>query len=245
MTYCVGLKLNQGLVLMSDTRTNAGVDNVSVYCKMHSWQVEGDRVITLLSSGNLATSQSVISSINEQWNESITDDKNFLKSCDSMYQVARYIGEIVNSVILETTKNGQVAENSFNATFILAGQIKDEDSRLFLIYPEGNFIETSEETSFFQIGETKYGKPILVRAFDKSMSFEDSTKLLLLSFDSTFKSNLSVGLPLDIQYYINNDLKISNQIRIDENNEYYQTISSGWGDALKQAFQSLPSIDLK
>jgi len=173
MTYCVGLRLNKGLVFMSDTRTNAGVDDIATVKKMHSWNIEGERVITLMSAGNLATTQAVVSLLDER--SKLPEDRNpSIFVAQTMFQVARLIGETLKEVIQANSDTGQQAESGFNATLILGGQIGDMPPRLFLIYPEGNFIEAQNDTPFFQIGETKYGRPILVRAQDPAMSFEDS-----------------------------------------------------------------------
>ena len=241
MTYCIGLRLNKGLVFMSDTRTNAGVDNVSTFKKMHNWCIPGERSITLLTAGNLATTQALVSMLDER--AKAPDDRNpSILEAPSMFQVARLVGEILREEIQSTAATGQKADSAFNSTVILGGQIKGSEPRLFLIYPEGNFIEASAETPFFQIGETKYGKPILVRVFDPSMSFEDATKLMLVSFDSTIKANLSVGLPLDLQVYENDRFELTRDQRIDADDAYFKLISDGWGDALKQAFLFLPKF---
>jgi putative proteasome-type protease len=202
MTYCVGLKLNRGLVMMSDTRTNAGVDNISVFRKMFLWETEGERSITLMTAGNLATTQAVVSLLNERAKPAEERGAPSILEAPSMFQAARLVGETLREVIAqESGVDGPQADSPFSATLILGGQVRGGEPRLFLIYPEGNFVEASEDTPFFQIGETKYGKPILVRAYDADMSFEDAVKLLMLSFDSTIKANLSVGLPLDLHVY--------------------------------------------
>lgn len=243
MTYCVGIKVDKGLIFMSDTRTNAGVDNISTFRKMFTWEKPGERVITLLSAGNLATTQAVVSLLDER-SKAPADRKPSLLETPSMFQTARLVGDTLKEVIASGSVNGQKADASFNATFILGGQIKGTEPRLFQIYPEGNFIEASGETPFFQIGEHKYGKPIIVRAYHPSMSFADAAKLLLVSFDSTLKSNLTVGLPLDLQFYESGSLKRGMEMRIDRDNAYYRTISDGWSDALKSAFHSLPPFPL-
>ncbi|KFB10164.1 proteasome-type protease [Nitratireductor basaltis] len=240
MTYCVGLKIDRGLVFMSDTRTNAGVDNVSVFRKMHSWAKPGERVLVLLSAGNLATTQAVISLLEER--SKAPDERNpTILEAPSMYQAARLVGDTVKEVIQQSAPTGQNAD-AFGASFILGGQINGMEPRLFLIYPEGNFIESGEDTPFFQIGETKYGKPILVRAHEPTMSFEETVKLLLVSFDSTLKSNLSVGMPLDLLYYERDSFKIAMQKRFEQDDSYYRAISDGWSSALKTAFASLPDF---
>jgi putative proteasome-type protease len=240
LTYCVGLKLDRGLVFMSDTRTNAGIDNISIFRKMHVWEEPGDRVIVLLSAGNLATTQNVVSLLNERAKAPAERKPTLLKT-PSMFQTARLVGDTVKEVIHSTASSGERAE-SFYASFILGGQIKGAEPRLFMIYPEGNFIEAGLDTPFFQIGETKYGKPIIVRAYDPAMSFAETAKLLMVSFDSTLKSNLSVGLPLDLLFYETNTFKIALRKRIGYDDPYYRTISSGWSNALKEAFKSLPDF---
>ncbi|SMX32455.1 proteasome-type protease [Actibacterium lipolyticum] len=244
MTYCVGLRLNSGLIFMSDTRTNAGVDNISTFRKMQCWSVPGERVITIMTAGNLATTQAVISLLDERTKAHGERSPSILEQ-PSMFQVASLVGDTLREVIGEHADEGQRADAAFNATMIVGGQVGDGEPRLFLIYPEGNFIEASDDTPFFQIGETKYGRPILVRAFDPDMSFADAVKLLMVSFDSTIKANLSVGLPLDFQVYNANSLKPGKINRIESDDMYFQTISAGWGDALKLAFDSLPEFKLQ
>ncbi len=241
MTYCVGLMLNKGIVFMSDTRTNSGVDNISVYRKMSQWAIEGDRVITLLSAGNLATTQTVVSLLDER-TKVPEERKPSILEAPTMFQVARLVGDSLREVIAANSQTGQEADSTFNSTLILGGQIKGMPPRLFLIYPEGNFIEAPEDSPFLQIGETKYGRPILVRAYDADMSFEDAVKLLLVSFDSTRRANLSVGLPLDIQVYETDSFKSQDRLRIHPGDPYYERISNGWGQALKTAFYSLPKF---
>ncbi|MGB7336524.1 MAG: proteasome-type protease [Salaquimonas sp.] len=241
MTYCIGLRLNKGLVFMSDTRTNAGVDNISTFRKMHTWVKQGEAAITLMSAGNLATTQSVVSILDER-TKAVTDRMPSILEQPSMFQIARLVGETLKEVIAINANTGQRASSTFNATLILGGQIKGSDPRMFMIYPEGNFVEASVDTPFFQIGEAKYGKPILVRAYDADMSFEDAVKLMLVSFDSTIKANLSVGLPLDLIAYKNDEFDFHQEKRIEVDDEYYHNISSGWGDALRKAFHSLPNF---
>ena len=239
MTYCVGLVLKRGLVFMSDTRTNSGVDNISTFRKMHTWEVPGDRSITLMTAGNLATTQAVVSLIEERTKEPGARNPSILEAA-SMFQVATLIGNILKEVISGHALTGQKADATFNATMILGGQVANGKPRLFLIYPEGNFIEASFDTPFFQIGETKYGRPILVRAYDPEMSFEDAVKLLLVSFDSTIKANLSVSLPLDVHTYAADSLRTGHLFRIQADDPYFDAVSSGWGIALREAFGQLP-----
>jgi putative proteasome-type protease len=239
MTYCVALRMNKGLVFLSDTRTNAGVDNISTFRKMFTWEDEGERVITMMTAGNLATAQAVVSILDER-TKAPADRAPSILQAPSMFQVAKLVGDTLAEVVRNSSPDGQSAD-AFGATIIIGGQIGDSPPRLFLVYPEGNFIEASDDTSFFQIGETKYGRPILVRAFDPEMSFEDAVKLLLVSFDSTMKANLSVSLPIDVQIYEANSLKRGRDIRMGADDEYYSMISNSWGEALRSTFYSLPT----
>lgn len=239
MTYCVGLYLNRGLVFMSDTRTNAGVDNFSTTKKMFSWDIPGDRAITIMTAGNLATTQALISILEER-SKVLSERRPSILELPTMFEVARLVGATLKQVI-HGGLNGQSATSAFQASVIVGGQIKDGLPTLFLVYPEGNFIEVTEDTPFFQIGETKYGRPIIVRAYDPDMSFEDAIKLLMVSFDSTIKANLSVGLPLDMQLYEVDSFALDTQPRITADDPYYQSISASWGESLRNALTLLPS----
>ncbi len=242
MTYCVGLRTDNGLVFMSDTRTNSGVDNVSIYRKMSTWANEGERVITLLSAGNLATTQAVVSLLDER-SKAPEDRSPSILQAATMFQVARLVGQTLREVIETQAETGETADSTFHSTLILGGQIKGMTPRLFLIYPEGNFIEATDDTPFMQIGETKYGRPILIRAYDPSMSFEAAVKLLLVSFDSTMRANLSVGFPIDLQVYETDSFHRQPRIRIEKDDEYFRSISDGWSRALRRAFDSLADFD--
>lgn len=243
MTYCVGMRLNNGLVFMSDTRTSAGVDNFAVASKMFTWEVPGERKLTIMTAGNLATTQALVSLLDERVKTSSERDPSILYQA-TMFQVAQLVGNTLKEVITNSTMAGQMSSAQFSASIILGGQIGEGRPTIFLIYPEGNFIEITDDTPFLQIGETKYGKPILVRAYDPDMSFEEAVKLLLVSFDSTVKSNLSVGLPFDLEIYENNSFSSARRKRIEENDELYRSISDGWSKALKAAFQQLPSYQI-
>ena len=232
--------LEKGLVLMSDTRTNSGVDNISTFRKMFHWQVPGERMISVMTAGNLATTQAVISKLEERTKEPDQRETTLL-SGPTMFNVATEIGRLLRSTIEERQlANGERGKNRFTASIIVAGQIAGMQPRLFLIYPEGNFIEASWDTPFFQIGETKYGRPILLRGYERDMSFEEAVKLLTLSFDSTLKANLSVGLPLDLLVIEKDRFEPLHEHRIEQDDPYFEAISSGWGDALRSAFESLP-----
>ena len=239
MTYCAALKLDEALIFMSDTRTNAGVDNISKYRKMFTWEVPGERVITLMTAGNLATTQAVVSLLDER-SKAPEDRDPTLLQVPTLFQAARLIGETLKEVVSSHSEDGQVAQSPFKATLIMGGQIKGMQPRLFLIYPEGNFVEAGPETPFFQIGETKYGRPIILRAFDPKMSLNDAVRLLCVSFDSTLKANLSVGMPLDVHIYEQDRFEAGVQFRITAEDPTFKAISSGWGDALKSALEALP-----
>ena len=241
MTYCVGLRLNKGLVFMSDTRTNSGVDNVSVFRKMFSWHEPGERLITIMTAGNLATTQAVVSMLDERTKAPAERNPSLLE-VPTMFQAARVVGATLREAIQANAPSGQAASSIFNATVILGGQIVGMEPRLFLIYPEGNFIEASVDTPFFQIGETKYGRPILVRAYDPDMTMEQATQLLMVSFDSTLKANLSVGLPLDLQVYETGTFRPTHQRRIEAADPYFTAATTAWSESLRQAFQGLPEF---
>lgn len=226
---------------MSDTRTNAGLDNISTFKKMTIWDEPGDRVLTLMAAGNLATTQAVVSILEER-SKLPGDRKPSLMQAPSMFQAACMVGDTLREVIKNHREGGQRADSSFDATLIFGGQIGDNPPRLFLIYPEGNFIEAGMDTPFFQIGEIKYGRPILVRAYDADMTFDSALKLLMVSFDSTLKANLSVGAPLDYFCYEKGSLKCEWGGRIKQDNPEFRKISTRWGDALKQALDTLPDV---
>lgn len=240
MTYCVGMVLDKGLVLMSDTRTNSGVDNISVFRKMHYWTVPGERIISLMTAGNLATTQAVISRLEERTKHP-DERQNSLLELPTMFQVAVEAGKLLREIVQQTQEeNGQQGKGRFTASMILAGQIAGMEPRLFMIYPEGNFIEATFDTPFFQIGETKYGRPILIRGYDRTMSYEDAIKLLMVSFDSTLKANLSVGMPLDLMVIERDGFAPLHERRVEQNDPYFDSISSSWSEALRSAFHSLP-----
>jgi putative proteasome-type protease len=240
MTYAVALMLERGLVFAADTRTNAGLDNIAQYRKLNSWKRPGERVFVLLAAGNLAITQSVVSVLREQIENGQTDGTlATLFSVTNMYRAARLVGEAVREVrridgpSLETTRAG------FAANFIFGGQIKGEPPRLYQIYSEGNFIEAGDDTPFVQIGEHKYGKPILDRVARPNMRLGEAAKLILLSFDSTLRSNLSVGLPIDLVLYERDSLDIRRERRIGADDEYFRKLSGSWSDALREAFAKI------
>jgi len=234
MTYCVGLRLDRGIIFASDTRTNAGVDNISVFSKMHVWERIGDRVLVMLSAGNLAFTQSVISLLNEKID--LGPEHPSIANVSTMFQAARIVGETVREV--RRTEKETIEQNPslFASSFILGGQIAGDPPRLFQIYQEGNFIEATKDTAYFQIGEHKYGKPILDRVAKPEMRMGVAAKLILISFDSTLRSNLSVGMPIDLLIYRKDELRVGEQRRIGEGDPYFRKLSSAWSEAIRDAF---------
>ena len=243
MTYAVALNLESGMVFAADTRTNAGVDNISQFRKLHHWNTPGERVMVLLTAGNLAVTQSVVSLLNEQIEAGPEPDRPTLMTVGSMYRAARLVGEAVRNI---RAVDGPSLEASagFSASFILGGQIGHEPPRLFQIYAEGNFIESTEDTPYLQIGEHKYGKPILDRVTHSDMGLGEAAKLILLSFDSTMRSNLSVGMPIDLLIYDRDSLEAQQLRRIDKDDEYFRRLSKGWSDALRSAVERMEPFQL-
>lgn len=241
MTYCLGLLLEDGLVMIADTRTNAGVDNISTFRKMHIWERPGDRVMVLLTAGNLAITQSVVALLSEAVDAG--DGRESLAIAPSMFRCAELVGEAVRAV---WNRDGPAMEQhagGFNASFLLGGQITGRRCRLFEIYQAGNFIEATADTPYLQIGEHKYGKPILDRAARFETPLIDGLKLGLVSMDSTLRSNLSVGLPIDIALYRRDALKLALRKRVGEDDPYFSGLRQRWSDALRQAYQAIPNPD--
>lgn len=241
MTYCVGLDLQDGLVMLSDTRTNAGVDNISIFSKMHVFETPGQRVLILLAAGNLAITQSVVNLLNE--GVEIDGEVETLLTVRSMFRAAQLVGEAVRRVY-RTDGPALAAQNvGFEASFLLGGQIKDRTMRLFQIYSAGNFIEATPDTPFLQIGEHKYGKPILDRAARHDTDLYDGVKLALVSMDSTLRSNLTVGLPIDLLVYRRDALRVELRRRLTEDDDYFRMIRDRWSEALREAYRAIPRPD--
>ena len=240
MTYCVAVKLDAGLVFLSDSRTNAGVDQISTFRKMMIYERPGDRFMVLLSAGNLSISQQVREILQIQQIEDGGDKPPItIWNARSMFDAARVLGAAVRRIYDQDGEALQKAGLDFNASLILGGQIGGESMRLFLVYSAGNFIEATRETCFFQIGESKYGKPVLDRMMRPSTPLEEAAKCVLVSMDSTMKSNLSVGLPLDLVVYEAGALQSSQIVCIDDRNPYFQMIRNSWGEKLRQVFESI------
>lgn len=239
MTYCVGLLLKAGLVLLSDTRTNAGLDNISVYRKMFTFSQPGERVIAIMTAGNLSITQTAIARLTEAIDDPDASPDTSIMKAESMLDVATIVGDTLSHVASETRARMERMTQSAGASMILAGQRKGGRMRLFLIYPEGNFIEATEDTPYLQIGEHKYGKPILDRVITAETALEDARKAALLSMDSTLRSNLSVGMPLDLVIMHEGSLQIDEHRRIEANDDDFIAMSSAWSQALRDAFAQI------
>ncbi|BBP01892.1 peptidase [Sulfuriferula nivalis] len=237
MTYCVALKLNAGLVFASDSRTNAGVDQIASFKKMRTFVKEGDRSLVILSSGNLSITQSAVNLMEQRGRHPELEN---IWNAESMFDVATLLGECMREV-RERDGTFLIQSNvDIGANFILGGQILGEPPRLFLIYAEGNFIEATEATPFFQIGETKYGKPIIDRVIHAETSLMEAIKCVLVSFDSTMRSNISVGMPIDLACYTADSLCLDRQYNITQGDAYFANISQRWSEGLRGVFASLP-----
>jgi putative proteasome-type protease len=240
MTYCVAVKLNAGLVFLSDSRTNAGLDQISTFRKMIVYEKPGDRFMCLLSAGNLSISQSVREILQvEQLKDPETDESITIWNAKSMFDAARVLGAAVRHVYERDGESLQRAGVDFNVSMIFGGQVAGEGMRLFQVYSAGNFIEATAETPFFQIGESKYGKPVLDRVITPDTPLDEAAKCVLVSMDSTLKSNLSVGLPLDMVVYEADQLKTDRVICIDDNNPYFRMLHNTWGQKLREVFDSI------
>lgn len=239
MTYCLAIALDAGLVFASDSRTHAGVDHVNTYRKTHTFAWEGERVFVLLSAGNLATTQAVVKRM-----ELDIRAEEGLRSFQFMYEAAEYVGRLSVAVQNASRQEGPAQQGvSFESTFILGGQLPGEAPELYLIYPQGNYISVSPDQPFFQIGETKYGKPILDRIIEPAVSLENAARCALVSLDSTMRSNLSVGPPVDLLIYQKDSFRLDRQLRYKHNSPYFQSVRKHWGEGLKRVFDDLPKFD--
>ncbi len=236
MTYCVGMRLNAGLVFLSDSRTNAGVDHISTFRKMTVFEHAGERLMVLLSAGNLAITQAVRQVVCER----VGPHDDGVWNAKTMFEAVRVVGDAVRAV---HTRDGPALKEAgieFNCNFIFGGQIRGEPTRLFQVYAAGNFIEATPENPYFQIGEAKYGKPIIDRVITPATSLDEAAKCALISMDSTLRSNISVGMPLDLLVYEQAALRVTKFVMIDHHNQYMQMIRDTWGARLKQIFQEIP-----
>jgi len=238
MTYCVGLDLKDGLVMLSDTRTNAGFDNIATFSKMHVFEVPGERVICLLCAGNLATTQTVVNLLNE--GIEVDGKVHTLSTVETMFRAAELVGEAIRCVYRTDGPSMHDHHVSFDVSFLLGGQIRGRKTSLFEIYSAGNFIETTPDTPYLQIGEHKYGKPILDRTAKFETELYDGVKLALVSMDSTLRSNLTVGLPIDLFVYRRDTYCVELRLRLTENDEYFRMLRERWSAALREAYRAIP-----
>ncbi len=241
MTYCVAMSLDAGMIFASDSRTNAGVDQVGRFSKMRVFAREGDRIIVTLSSGNLSMTQSALNILEQRARSG--DNQQHLWNATSMFDVARLVGDALREV--KTRDGPYLLQNNIDshANFIVGGQVRGEPPRLFEVYSEGNFIEATPDTCYFQIGESKYGKPVIDRVITRATGLQEATKCTIVSFDSTMRSNISVGLPIDIAVYETDSLKMKLQKRIEESDAYFRMIHTQWGEGLRRVFAELPNPD--
>jgi putative proteasome-type protease len=237
MTYCVAMRVDEGLVFLSDTRTNAGVDHVSAARKMTVFEQPGDRVLVTLVAGNLAITQAVMQLLAEP----SPDRKHTLYNAPTMADAARVVGDAVREVHRRDAKALDDFDIDFNCSFIIGGQIRGSAPRLFMVYAAGNFIEASMVSPYFQIGESKYGKPIIDRVVTPATPLDEVAKCALVSMDSTLRSNLSVGLPLDLLVYEKDALRVTRFSTIDHDNQYFEMIHRTWGERLRQIFGEIPN----
>ena len=240
MTYCIGTRLNAGMVFLSDSRTNAGIDQISTFRKMMVYEKAGDRFMCLLSAGNLSISQSVREILQlEKLDRGTELPPLTIWNAESMFDVVRVLGSAVRRVYQQDGPSLKAAGIDFNASFILGGQIQGEAMRMFLVYSAGNFIEATRETCFFQVGESKYGKPILDRVLAPDTPLDEAAKCALVSMDSTLKSNLSAGLPLELLVYREGSFQCDKGVCIDEHNPYFKMIHNTWGQRLREVFEGI------
>ena len=240
MTYCVGILLKDGIVFASDSRTNAGVDNFATFCKMTVFEQPGDRVIILLSSGNLAGTQAVVTLLRQRI--AATDGASNLLTAHTMFDAVMLVADALRDVERRDASFLESGPVAFNASFIVGGQLRGEAPRLFRIYSEGNFIEAGDDTQFLQIGEAKYGKTILDRVLTPTTSLSDATKCILVSFDSTMRSNLSVGMPIDLVCYQRDSLEVHMRRRFLEGDAEFTALSANWSAGICSAFRDLPEL---
>ena len=236
MTYCVGMLLDAGLVFLSDSRTNAGVDQISTFRKVSLFEKPGERVMVLLCAGNLAISQAVVNMLHEHAQR----QESSIWTAANMFEAALEVGEALREVHRRDAPALKEHNIEFNASLIFGGQISGEPPRLFCIYAPGNFIEATADTPYFQVGESKYGKPILDRVISRSTSLAQAAKCALISMDSTIRSNLSVGVPLDLLSIGRDELRVASHVNIDENHAYFKMIRTRWSESLRHAFHEMP-----
>jgi putative proteasome-type protease len=242
MTYCVSILLDSGLVFLADSRTSAGVDQINTFRKTTVFERPGDRVIVMLAAGNLGITQGVLNLLAEKLAAQDTHTVS-LHNCPNMFEAARCVGEALREMHQRDGEGLRAQGVEFNASFIVGGQVKGEAPRLFHVYAAGNFIEATPDTTYFQLGESKYGKPIIDRVTRRSMALSEAAKCALISMDSTIRSNLTVGLPLDLVIVRRDEYRVASHVDIGPENQYFQMIRGAWGEALREAFSELPNPD--
>jgi putative proteasome-type protease len=241
MTYCVGLLVNDGLVMMADTRTNAGLDNVATFKKLHRFEEPGERTIAIATAGNLAVSQAVISLMTDGFENPHNGMMETIYDHPTMFKTAAYVGRAIGEVMRMNSGASAGMGMSFDVTMLVGGQIKGGRLRLFMIYAAGNFIEATEDTPYLQIGEHKYGKPILDRAITFDTNLSDALKIALISMDSTMRSNLGVGMPIDLFITRRDAIKTEISTRIEQGEPYFHDLRERWSAALRSAHQAIPA----
>jgi putative proteasome-type protease len=242
MTYCVGILLEEGLVFGSDSRTHAGVDNFAKFCKMSVFERAGDRVLVLLSSGNLAGTQAVITILKQRGEAKAESTTPNVWTARTMFDFVTLVSDAVRDVGRRDRPYLEKSDVKFDASFIIGGQIKGEPPRLFRTYAEGNFVEAGPETQFFQTGEAKYGKPIIDRVIAPDTSLSDAAKCVLVSFDSTMRSNLSVGMPIDLVQYEKDSLKLAHRRQFLDGDPEFAALSKEWSEGVRTVFRRLPGV---
>lgn len=240
MTYCCGVLVREGLVMVADTRTNAGLDNISTFRKLHVFSKPGDRILAVASAGNLSISQSVLSTLTEGLEKAETGERETLIGASSMFQAAQLIGRVIRHVNATEAQALKAEEINYEVSFLFGGQIKGERMRLFMIYPAGNFIECTIDTPYLQIGEHKYGKPVLDRAITFDVELYEALKTSLISMDSTMRSNLGVGLPIDVLVVRTDVCEADLNHRIEAGEPYFHDLRSRWSAALRAAHKNIP-----
>lgn len=243
MTYCVAVRVDDGLVMLSDTRTNAGMDNIARFRKTFTYEVPGERAIAIMCSGNLSITQEVKSCLSRAIKDSAEDPEvETILNCATMHRAAQLVGDAMRSMQKRYRDTIEMQGSGADASILVAGQRRGGKCRLYLVYSAGNFIEATAETPFFQIGEHKYGKPILDRIIANDTSLEEATKAVCVSMDSTLRSNLSVGMPLDLSIIPRNEFRFRTRFRIEPEDEQFSAISRAWSAALRKGFENLPSV---
>ncbi|HKK36647.1 MAG TPA: peptidase [Paracoccaceae bacterium] len=246
MTYCVGLRLDAGLVMLADTRTNAGLDNISRFAKMSHWEAPGERALVLMSAGNLSITQGVVTRLSVACERAAAgEETESILTCPSMFRAAQLVGDAMAGEQRRYRSRLEAQGEAADATLILGGQRAGGAPRLFLVYSAGNFIEATADTPFFQIGEHKYGKPILDRVITPATPIPTALKAAFVSMDSTLRSNLSVGLPLDLAVIRAGEMRLAARRRIEADDPDFSAISTAWSEALREAFSEVPEVVLE